>query len=247
MSIETEADLSSLLHVGKIVGLTLRTMKEQVRPGITTGELDAISEEFMRQYGVRPAPRLVYGFPGAACISVNDEAAHGIPGDRVIREGDLVKLDITGELDGYYADAAVTVPVPPVTPRNQKLVECARIALSEAIGAARAGSPLNRIGAAAEFQAKRNGMRIVGDLTGHGVGRSIHEEPTVPNIYLAAYRKPLTEGLVLAVEPHVTSGRGDVVTARDGWTIKTRDSSPVANFEHTIVVTKGRPIIITAA
>jgi methionyl aminopeptidase len=246
MSIETEKDLSSLMLVGKIVGLTLRKMKEHVRPGITTGELDAIGAEFMQQYGVRSAPMLVYNFPGTACISVNDEAAHGIPGSRVIRQGDLVKLDITGELDGYYADAALTVPVLPVPPKKQKLCDCARSALSEAIGAARAGSPLNRIGAAAEADARRRGFKIVSDLTGHGVGHSIHEEPTVPNFYVSHMRKPLTDGLVLAVEPHVTAGTGNVVTASDGWTIKTRDGSAVANFEHTIVVTKGRPIIVTA-
>jgi methionyl aminopeptidase len=247
MSIETDKDLSSLMLVGKIVGLTLRKMKEHVRPGITTGELDAIGEEFMSGYGVRSAPMLLVNFPRATCISVNDEAAHGIPGSRVIREGDLVKLDVTGELDGYYADAAITVAVPPVTPRKQKLYDCARVALSEAIGAARAGSPINRIGAAAEAEARRRGLRIVAELTGHGVGRSMHEEPTVPNFYLASFRKPLTDGLVLAVEPHVTAGTGDIMTAPDGWTLRTRDSSPVANFEHTIVVTKGRPIIVTAA
>jgi methionyl aminopeptidase len=228
MSIETEKDLSSLMLVGKIVGLTLRKMKEHVRPGITTGELDAIGAEFMQQYGVRSAPMLVYNFPGTACISVNDEAAHGIPG-------------------GYYADAALTVPVLPVPPKKQKLCDCARSALSEAIGAARAGSPLNRIGAAAEADVRRRGFKIVSDLSGHGVGRSIHEEPTVPNFYVSHMRKPLTDGLVLAVEPHVTAGNGNVVTASDGWTIKTRDGSAVANFEHTIVATKGRPIIVTAA
>jgi methionyl aminopeptidase len=247
MSIETEKDLSSLMLAGKIVGLTLRKLKENVRPGITTGELDSIAEEFMRGYGMRSAPMLLVNFPRATCISVNDEAAHGIPGSRVIREGDLVKLDVTGELDGYYADAAITVAVSPVTPRKQKLCDVAREALAEAIGAARAGKPLNRIGAAAENHVRRRGLRIVEDLTGHGVGRSMHEEPTVPNVYLPQYRKPLTDGLVLAVEPHVTSGSGDIFTGADGWTIRTRDASPVANFEHTIVVTKGRPIIVTAA
>ncbi len=247
MSIETDKDLSSLMLIGKIVGLTLRKMKDHVRPGITTGELDAIGEEFMSAHGVRSAPMLLVNFPRATCISVNDEAAHGIPGSRVIREGDLVKLDVTGELDGYYADAAITVAVPPVMPKKQRLYDCARVALSEAIGAARAGSPINRIGAAAEAQAQRRGLRIVAELTGHGVGRSMHEEPTVPNVYLPSFRKPLTDGLVLAVEPHVTAGRGGILTAPDGWTLKTRDGSPVANFEHTIVVTKGRPIIVTAA
>jgi methionyl aminopeptidase len=247
MSIETENDLSSLMTIGKLVGLTLRAMKEHVRPGITTGELDAVGSDFMSRYGVRSAPMLLVHFPRANCISVNEEAAHGIPGNRVIREGDLVKLDVTGELDGYYADAAITVAVPPVPARKQKLVECARSTLSEAIGAARAGNPLNRIGAAAEAEARRRGMQIVTELTGHGVGRSMHEEPTVPNFYSPAFRRPLTEGLVLAIEPHVTTGRGDIVQAPDGWTLRTRDGSPVANFEHTIVVTKGRPIVVTAS
>jgi methionyl aminopeptidase len=247
MSIETERDLSALMLVGKIVGLTLRELKKHVRPGITTGELDTIGADFMRRYGVRSAPMLVYSFPGATCISVNDEAAHGVPGDRVIREGDLVKLDVTGELNGYYADAALTVPVPPVSPINQKLCDCAMATLSAAINAAQAGKPLNSIGRAAERGARRLGFRVVPELAGHGVGRSIHEEPNVPNFYVSHLRQPLNEGLVLAVEPHITTGTGQIIADPNGWTLKTRDGRRVANFEHTIVVTKGRPVIVTAA
>ncbi|MEO8286869.1 MAG: type I methionyl aminopeptidase [Chloroflexota bacterium] len=246
MSIETESDLTSLLRVGNIVALTLRKMANNVRAGVTTGEIDAIGAEFMHQNGVRSAPMMLVGFPCATCISINDEAAHGIPGSRVIREGDLVKLDVTGELGGYYADAAITVAVPPVLPKRQKLLDCARAALADAISAARAGAPMHSIGTAAETGVRRRGFKVITDLTGHGVGRSMHEEPEVPNFYVSRLRKPLTDGLVLAVEPHVTTGRADIFTASDGWTLKTRDGNPVANFEHTIVVTKGRPIIVTA-
>src|SRR3954451_9582910 len=157
MSIETEKDLAALLRVGKIVKLALAHMQSQVEPGMTSGELDAVGGEFLADYGVRAAPALVYGFPGVACISINNEAAHGIPGKRVIQGGDLVKIDLTGELDGYFADAAVTVAVPPVSPGKAKLRDTARAALTAAIGAARAGRPLNAIGEAAESTARRQG------------------------------------------------------------------------------------------
>jgi methionyl aminopeptidase len=247
MTVETERDLTSLLAVGKIVALTLRHMQRHVRPGITTAELDAIGAAFMQEHGVRSAPMLVYDFPKPTMVCINEEAAHAIPSDRAIKPGDLVKIDITGELDGYYADSAITVGVPPLAPKRRKLLECARAALTSALSVVHTGVPLNRIGTAAEAAARKHGFNIVSELTGHGVGRSIHEEPTVPNVYLPNYRQPLADGLVLAVEPHVTPGSGRILTASDGWTLRTRDGAPVANFEHTIVVTKGKPIIVTAA
>jgi methionyl aminopeptidase len=247
MSIDNEKDLHALLRIGRIVALAIREMQAHVQPGVTTGQLDQIGGAALARYGARGAPRLVYNFPGVNCISVNDEAAHGIPGERVIQECDLVKIDVTGELNGYYADACVTVPVPPVPAERQWLTDCAKEALDAALATARAGVPITRIGQAAEAVARRCGLNIVRDLFGHGVGRSIHESPLVPNFATSYEGEPLTEGLVLAIEPHVTSGTGRVVTAADGWTIRTADRRPVANYEHTVVVMQGAPLVVTAA
>ena len=246
MSIENEKDLQGLLAIGRIVGLTLQAMQTALRPGMTTAELDAIGAAVLAEHGARPAPRLVYNFPGVNCISLNAEAAHGIPGARVIREGDLVKIDVSAERGGYFADAAVTVAVPPVTPAAARLCAQAQAALDAALAAAQAGAALNRIGAAAEASARRGGFAIVRELTGHGVGRGLHEEPTVPNFYVRQADQPLTEGLVLAIEPHLTSGAGRLLTEANGWTLTTRDGRPVANYEHTVVITRGRPLVVTA-
>ena len=247
MSIKDQHDLAGLLKIGQVVGLALREMSAQVRAGMTTGELDAVGKAVLDQYGARPAPALLYNFPGAACISLNDEAAHGIPGARVIRAGDLVKLDMSAELDGFFADAAVTVAAPPVPPARQKLMDAARAALDAVLGAARAGAPLNRLGAAAEQAARQRGCMIIRELCGHGIGRALHEEPReVLSFYAPHDRRPLTEGLVLALEPHLTLGSGQIVTGADGWTLRTKDGRPAANYEHTVVITQGRPLLVTA-
>ena len=247
MSINDDDDLQGLLRIGRIVALAIDEMRGRVEPGITTANLDAVCGEVLAGHGARSAPQLVYGFPGVACISVNDEAAHGVPGRRVIAEGDLVKLDVTGELDGYFADACVTVSVPPLSAERKRLVDGAKAAFDAALAAARAGEPIGRIGQAAEHMAQRHGLRIVRDLFGHGVGRSIHEPPVVPNCAMQSLGPALTEGLVIAIEPHLTSGSGRVVTAADGWTIRSTDRRPVANYEHTVVVRNGSPLVVTAA
>ncbi len=248
MTIETPQDMQGLLAVGRIVGQALAFLRGQVQPGITTQEIDDLAERFLHERRARSAPMLAVGFPRAICISINEEAAHGIPGGRRVAAGDLVKLDVSAELDGYYADAAVTVAVAPMAPAHQRLCDCAEAALLAAVAAARAGRPLNQIGRAAEQVAQRQGYRIVRALHGHGVGRGLHEAPrNVPNYYDPQARLPLHEGLVLAIEPHLTSGDGRVVDGGDGWTISTRDRRRVAAFEHTVVVTGGEPIVITAA
>jgi methionyl aminopeptidase len=247
MSIASERDLLGLLRIGKIVGLTLQEMKARVKAGVTTAELDALAESILKKHKARSAPILTYKFPGVTCISLNDEAAHGIPGDRVILEGDLVKLDVSAELDGYYADAALTVPVLPITPAAQQLIEAAQAALDAAIAAARAGQPINLIGRAAETVAHKHHLQIVRELAGHGVGRGLHEDPrSVPNYYVPTAKRPLNDGLVLAVEPHLTSGHGRIDTDKNGWTLRTRDHKPVANFEHTIAVMGDQPMLLTA-
>ncbi len=236
------------MTIGRIVGQTLHYMRAQLRPGMTTQELDDLARHFLGQHHTRSAPMLTVNFPRTTCISINEEAAHGIPSDRRIQPGDLVKLDVSAELHGYYADAAITVAVPPVAPAPQRLCTCAEAALHAAMAAAQATQPLYQIGRAAERVAQQYGYRVVRALHGHGVGRELHEAPrNIPHFYDPAATQRLTEGVVLAIEPHIAAGNGRVLDQADGWTISTRDRSRVAAYEHTIVVTKNQPIIITAA
>ena len=246
MSIENASDITGLMKIGRIVGLAIAAMRDALEPGMTTAELDAIGERFLLQNGARSAPQLAYKFPGATCISVNDEVAHGIPGARVIQAGDVVNIDVSAELDGYYADSGMTVPVPPVTAETERLLECGRRALNAAIDAARAGNRINAIGRAAQTEAEKGGYNIIRDLAGHGVGRKIHEKPSVPNYFTNRAKDKLTEGLVITLEPFLTTGSGRIYTADDGWTLKTVDHKPFAQFEHTIIVTKDKPILVTA-
>jgi len=228
------------------VGLALRAMKERIRPGMTTAEVEGIGAAVFAEHGARSAPRLVYGFPGTVLISVNDEAVHGIPGDRVLKPGDLVKLDVTAELDGYIADAAETVALPPVSPLGQRLAGCARSAFERALHGIRPGQPIREIGRAVESGVRRSGFRVIRELSSHGVGRSIHEWPTVPNYYDARLGGRLSEGLVLTVEPIIAAGSGRVFLERDGWTVRTADGSLTAHYEHTLVVMRGQPVLLTA-
>ncbi len=246
MSIDDPTELEGLRRAGAVVAETLRELRARVRPGVTTGELDREAERIFAARGARSGPRLDYDFPGTICISVDAEAVHGIPGPRVLREGQLVKLDVTAELDGFYADACVTVPVGEVAPRQRRLITAAEAGLQRGIAAATAGAPLNAIGAAVERAVLARGFSVCAELTGHGIGRRIHEAPTVANVFDAAADEPLTPGLVITVEPIIAAGGGAVVGLPDGWTVRTADGSPVAHAEHTIVVTEERAIVLTA-
>src|SRR4051794_8339962 len=247
MSVDTPEELAGLRRAGRAVSATLREVAGRVRPGVTAAELDAHAARVFAHHGARSAPALVYGFPGTICISVDDEAVHGIPGPRRLRAGELVKLDVTAELDGFYADAAVSVAVGRVAPRVGRLAAAAQAALRRGLHAARAGAPLNAIGAAVQQEAERRGCAVLGELTGHGIGRSIHEEPTVPNVYLPALDAPLAEGTVITIEPILGLGSREVRAAADGWTILTADGAPSAHAEHTLVVSAGEPLVLTAA
>lgn len=247
MSIETTEQLNALRATGSIVREMLEVMKKQVRPGVTTGELDEVGAQVMRREGASSGPKSVYGFPGTSCISVNDEAVHGIPGDRVIREGDLVKLDVTIEKHGYMADAAETVIAGTSSEENLRLMACARRAFEKAMLVARVGFRINEIGGVVEREVRQSGFSVIRELGGHGIGRTIHEKPFVPNFPDSRARELLTEGLVLTVEPIIAAGTGHVVTDGDGWTVRTVDGRPSAHYEHTIVITRGRPILLTAS
>src|SRR5271168_5076788 len=243
MSITSEEELRGLRAAGRIVGRALRELARLVRPGVTTGEIDVAAAGILQRVGARSAPALVYGFPGAICISLNDEIVHGVPGARVIREGDLVKLDLTIEKDGFMADAAITVCVPPVSDDARRLVRCAERAFRKAIGVARAGRRVSEIGRAVEDEVRRSGFSVVRELCGHGIGRTIHEPPTVPNYWDPRQRTRLTEGLVITVEPIIAAGDGSAYLSSDRWTMKTTDHSLAAHFEHTLVITRDAPIL----
>jgi methionyl aminopeptidase len=247
MSINGPEELEGLRRAGAVVRAMLAAMKQAVRPGITTLELDETGAAVMREHGARSAPAMVYKFPGVNCISVNEEAVHGIPGKRVLNEGDLVKLDVTVEKDGFMADAAVTVPVGEVLEERKRLADCAQRAFEKAMLVARAGFRVSEIGRVVEQEVRRSGFSVIRSLSGHGIGRTIHEEPRVPNFPDPGANEILTEGLVITVEPIIAAGSGRTFTARDGWTIMTADRRPSAHYEHTIVITKGRPILLTAA
>jgi methionyl aminopeptidase len=246
MSIESPADLAGLTAVSDVVRLILEALVEQVRPGVTTGELDAVAARLLAAHGARSAPALVYAFPGTVLISINDEVVHGIPGARAIAAGDLVKLDVTVEKDGYVADAARTVVAEPGTSAAHALAACARAAFRAALPVARAGVRVNEIGRAVEREVRRRGFTVVAGLTGHGIGRTIHEPPTVPNEYDRFQRDVLTEGLVITIEPMISAGSSRVIEDRDGWTLRTRDGSLSAHFEETILITRGIPTVLTA-
>jgi methionyl aminopeptidase len=247
MSVETREELLALKEAGRIVRAALDAMSEAVTPGVTTASLDGIAEGVLRAEGARSAPRLVYAFPAATCISVNDEVVHGVPSARVLKDGDLVTLDVTVEKEGFMADAAVTVPVGNTDRLALALLAAAQRALSRALAAARAGARLNEIGRAVSYSARRDGFNVVRELSGHGIGRTIHEPPAVPNVYERSARQRLNRGLVLAIEPMLTTGSGHVVEDADGWTVRTADGALAAHAEHTIVVTQGAPLVLTAA
>jgi methionyl aminopeptidase len=247
MSINEPEELAAMRAAGDVVQLMLQAMKAEVRPGITTAALDAVGAKVMRQHGAQSAPALVYGFPGVSCISVNEEAVHGIPGERALQAGDLVKLDVTIEKDGFMADAAVTVSVGEVTEERQRLIACAERAFAKAMLVARAGFRVWEIGRAVEREVRRSGFSVIRQLAGHGIGRTIHEAPRVPNYPDARDNQILTEGLVITVEPIIAAGSGRSFVAPDGWTVVTADHRPSAHYEHTLVITQGAPMLLTAA
>jgi methionyl aminopeptidase len=246
MTIETQADVVALKRIGRIVSLTLQQMLAVAEPGMHTRELDAIGERLLAEHGARPAPRLVYNFPGATCISINEEAAHGVPGERVIRAGDVLNVDVSAELDGYFADTGGTTVVPPSTPLKTRLCHATRAALAEAMKAARAGQPINGIGAAIERTAKAYGFKVIENLGSHGVGRALHEAPE----HIAGYfdrtdRRRLREGMVITIEPFLSTKSRIVNETADGWTLAGASGNLSAQYEHTMIITKAAPIVVT--
>ena len=246
MSITSESDWRGLREVGRVVRLTLEALEKHTVPGITTGELDDIAKAIFDEHGARSAPAMTYGFPKTVLISVNDEIVHGIPGPRVLRRGDIVKLDVTAEKDGYVADAAKTIVLDGATDATRRLAACAEAAFDAALSVAHAGNRVNMIGRAVHQTVSRYGFSVVPSLEGHGVGRTIHEPPNVPNYFNRRQKDVLTEGLVITIEPLIAAGEGSVYQDLDGWTIRTNDGSVTAHHEHTLVITSGDPVLLTA-
>ncbi len=245
MSIESPADLDGITRAGRVVASVLKAMELAVESGITTRDLDQIGASVLRQNGARSAPRVFYGCPSFNLISVNDEIVHGLPGSRRLRQGDVVKLDVTAEVDGYIADAATTVVLPGGHENGERLRRCAIDAFEAGCHAAIAGRRVSEIGRAVEREVTSHGFSVLRELSGHGVGRHIHEEPTVANYFNPFQRDVLTDGLVLTIEPLVSERRTGAVQDADGWTLRTRNGCLAAHFEHTMIITNGAPVIVT--
>lgn len=242
---DSPEELDGLKRVGRVVAETLRVLRSSVAPGVTTAELDRRAGEVFAAHGARSGPVMTYGYPGSICVSVDEEVVHGIPGSRTLQAGELVSLDVAAELDGYHADAAITVAVGRVDDRRRRLMLATRSALNAGIAAAGPGRTLRDVGGAVEREVRRRGFRVFRELTGHGIGRAMHEKPTVFNWAAPNATVRLSPGLVFTIEPMVSAGTARLRLRPDGWTVETEDGSPSAHDEHTIMVTTGRPLILT--
>ncbi|MEX0827678.1 MAG: type I methionyl aminopeptidase [Haliea sp.] len=246
MTVESEHDIDGILNAGRIVARVRDAMLDAIEPGMTTAELDKLGAELLDRYGARSAPRVTYNFPGATCISINEEAAHGVPGSRVIQAGDVVNVDVSAELNGYFADTGGTVVVPPESTIKTRLCHATRLALKHALGEVRAGAPINRIGKAIQRTAKSQNFKVIKNLAGHGIGRSLHEAPEgIVSYYDRRDKRRLQLGQVIAIEPFLSTRSSQVTEAEDGWTLVGHPANLSAQYEHTIIVMKGAPIIAT--
>ncbi len=243
--LRNQEEVEAIRAAARLVAQTLHLLGQQVRPGVTTGELDRLAETFIRDHGGRPAFKGYRGFPATICPSVNEEVVHAIPGPRALSEGDIVGIDVGVELNSYYGDAATTYPVGAVGEATQRLLQATREALMKGIEQARAGNRVGDISHAIQSHAEGRGFSVVRSLVGHGIGREMHEAPQVPNYGLPDRGPRLMVGQVLAIEPMVNAGGPDVVTQDDGWTIVTRVGSWSAHFEHTVAVGMDGPEILS--
>jgi methionyl aminopeptidase len=248
MTIGSEDDLEKLKAAGALVARTLKAMGEALEPGITTRELDDLGRRLLEAEGAQPAPELTYGFPGATCISIGPDVAHGIPDDRRIAAGDLVNIDVSAALDGFFGDTGASFAVPPVSARVERLCRDGRRALWTGIRAVRAGGELAAPGRAIEAFARKNGYSLVRNLASHGVGAALHEEPKeVPTWNERSERRRIHEGLVFTLEPFLSLGADWVEETGDGWTLRPRGGEPTVQYEHTLVATRNGPVVVTLA
>lgn len=245
MTIEHASELESLRRAGALVASVLTAMRDAATPGMRTRELDALGADLLRKAGARSAPQLTYGFPGATCISVNRVAAHGIPDDTMLKDGDLVNVDVSAELDGFFGDTGASFVVGQASAGQQRLLDAAREARDAAVAQLRAGDKLNGIGKTVEAVAARRGFRVIRNLGSHGVGRSLHEAPEyIPGHHVPGDHRRLHEGMVITVEPFLATHCNQVDEGDDGWSLLCRKGF-AAQFEHTVVVTTGEPLVLT--
>jgi methionyl aminopeptidase len=246
MTIENEQDLAGLREIGRIVGTILKQMMQRTEPGMTTAELDQIGKELLDYYEAVSAPNSVYGFPGYTCISINEEAAHGIPGERVIQAGDMVNIDVSAQKKGYFGDTGASFVVPPASALQKRLLHATRQTLANACSVATAGAGINAIGKAIQTTAKAKGFKTLRNLCSHGVGRSLHEYPEeIPPYFDARDKRQLHEGLVITIEPFLSTRANSVYERDDGWTLAAPAGNLCAQFEHTMVITRGKPELLT--
>lgn len=244
--IKSPAEIEKIRAAGRVVARILRTLGESITPGITTtADLDALARLLAKEAGARAAFKGYMGYPAHICASVNNQVVHGVPSNRVLMPGDIVSIDMGVELDGYYADAAITVPVGEVSAEAQRLLDITRQALYVGIDQARVGNRVGDIASAIQRFVEKQGYSVVRELVGHGVGRKIHEDPPVPNFGKPGRGPVLREGMTLAIEPMVNQGKPQVVCLEDKWTIVTEDGKLSAHFEHTVAITRKGPLILT--
>jgi len=246
MTITHEDELDGLRVIGRIVANTMQAMAKAMEPGMTTAELDLIGRDYLDAHGAEPAPEAVYGFPGATCISVNEEIAHGIPGERVIAAGDLVNIDVSASKDGYFADTGATFRVKPVAASLDRLCRDGRRAMQIGIAQVGAGRPLAGIGRAIEAFSSKRGYTLIRNLASHGVGRSLHEYPeTIPTWAVKGERRRIDKGMVFTVEPFLSTGGLWAEERGDGWTLYAEPAAPAVQYEHTVVATERGALVVT--
>ena len=245
IELKTAEELDHMRRAGRIVAKLLEFLAARISPGIKTKELDQAARTFIQDHHAQPAFLGYRGFPATVCVSINEEVVHGIPGERVIRDGDIVSIDAGVKVDGYYSDAALTVPVGSVPPRVAQLIETTKTSLERAIELAQPTNRLSDLSHAVQETVEREGFGIVRDFVGHGIGRALHEDPPIPNYGVPDRGPRLKPGMVLAIEPMVTMGAWDVKVLADGWTAVTKDGSLAAHFEHTVAITDRGPEILT--
>jgi methionyl aminopeptidase len=245
MTLKSPQEIAKMRAAGRIVAQALDAMRQAVRPGITTSELDRIGEQFIREAGAKPSFKGLYGFPGTVCVAVNEQVVHGIPGKRTLREGDIISLDTGAELQGWHGDATITVPVGKIDEETAQLVQVTYEALMAGIAQCRPGKRIGDIGNAIQTYGETRGYGIIRQYVGHAIGRKIHEEPQVPNFGSPGTGAMLRKGMVLTIEPMLTIGTYETHTLADQWTVVTNDGKRAAQFEHTVAITDGDPEILT--
>lgn len=243
----SQGEIDRMRAASALVARVLLELREAVAPGVTTADLDRLAEQRIREAGGVPAFKGYHGYPSTICSSVNEQVIHGIPSDRALASGDIVSLDLGAVLDGFYGDAAVTLPVGVIPPRAQELLRVTEESLYHGIAMVRAGARVSDIGHAVQTHVEAHGFSIVREFVGHGIGESLHEEPQIPNYGEAGRGPRLAEGMVLAIEPMVNLGQAGVRILEDGWTAVTRDGSLSAHFEHTVAVTATGADVLTVA